>query len=343
MSAPASAPPLLALVCNQKPLAVAGQVGPDDQWEEFDRPETIAALRNALQACGYAVTVLEADKTLPVELSHLAPQLVFNIAEGHSGRCREALVPGLCELLGIAYTGSDALTLAAALDKTVAKRLVAHEVRAPLGWLIEGEADIAALQRVQLPFPLITKPNAEGSSKGIDDSSRCSDLDQLLRDVRRLLAAYGPVLVEQFIAGTEVSVGLVGNGEPQITGMMQMLPAEGPNPDFIYSLQVKRDWRERVRYAVPPELPDGVCERAAQAARAVFRLLGCRDVARVDLRIDADGQPWFIEANPLPGLDPVTSDLVILSVGGGWTHASLIARIVREAENRAGLPHPVPA
>jgi D-alanine-D-alanine ligase len=334
----------LALVCNVKPSAFAARVqdvqhGPDDEFEEFDSPATIHALAQLLTTEGYAVSILEADRTLPRRLTIGNFDLVFNIAEGKGGRCREALVPALCEMLGIAYTGSDPLTLAATLDKAVAKRLVVGDVATPRWRTVRRMSD---LDGFDLQFPVFAKPNDEGSSKGIRNDSRCEDLGALQGVCARLLDTYGrPVLVEEFVRGHEVTVGVVGNQDPEVVGIMHVVPTQLKSAeDFVYSLEVKRDWEHQVRYAIPPELPDDVCRRIEAAALKCFRLLDCRDVARIDFRVGPDGEPWFIEANPLPGLSPTSGDLVLTAKAMGWTWERLITRIVREAEFRQGVLQP---
>src|SRR5207248_9639256 len=148
-------------------------------------------------------------------------------------------------------------------------------------------------------------------------------VELLQRDQRQ------PILVEEYIAGLEVTVGLVGNGEPEIIGAMSVEPVE-PVEQFIYSLEVKRDFRRMVRYQCPPRLSSGDHHAVRQAALTAFRTLGCRDVARVDFRLKG-GVPYFLEINPLPGLNPDTSDLVILGDLVGWTHARLVERILAAA------------
>lgn len=334
----------LALVCNVKPSNFAGQAhptteGPDDEFEEFDSPATIHALAQLLTSEGYAVSILEADRSLPRRLTVGNFDLVFNIAEGKGGRCREALVPALCEMLGIAYTGSDPLTLAATLDKAVAKRLIAGEVATPRWRAVRRMSD---LEGFDLTFPVFAKPNDEGSSKGIRSDSRCEDFAALQAVCARLLDTYGrPVLVEEFVRGHEVTVGVVGNQDPEVVGIMHVVPTTlNTAEDFVYSLEVKRDWEHQVRYAIPPELPDDVCRRIEVAALKCFRLLDCRDVARIDFRVGPDGEPHFIEANPLPGLSPTSGDLVLTAKAMGWTWERLITRIVREAEFRQGVLQP---
>jgi D-alanine-D-alanine ligase len=267
------------------------------------------------------------------------PEFVFNFAEGQGvGRSREARVPAMLEMLGIPYTGSDPLTLAVTLDKDCAKRLVASAgVAVPHG--VVAAPDDELLQRATgngaLAFPLIVKPAWEGSSKGIRARSLVDDQNELeeavavqWRDHRQ------PALVEEYIAGDELTVGVIGNEDPRIIGIMRVLPRRA-NGRFVYSLEVKRDYLRQVDYECPARLPAEATERVEQAARAVYRVLGCRDVARIDFRL-RDGVPYFLEVNPLPGLNPESSDLVILARLAGWSYPQLITSILDAALERTG-------
>src|SRR5581483_11526190 len=162
-----------------------------------------------------------------------------------------------------------------------------------------------------LALPVLLKPACEGSSKGIRRRCLVERAEDFAPVLRSLCHDYRqPVLVEEFIDGDELTVGVVGNDPPQVVGVMRVLPNDdGP---FIYSLEVKRDFRRRVRYECPARLPEASLRAVEQAALSAYRVLGCRDVSRVDFRL-RDGVPYFLEVNPLPGLNPETSDLVILS------------------------------
>src|SRR5262249_53565594 len=220
--------------------------GPDDLHEEFDSPLTIEAIAEALRGLGHEVEKLGDGRELIEQLLARPPDLVFNIAEGQGvARSREARVPALLEMLGIPYTGSDPLTLAVTLDKDCAKRLAASEgVVVPRGMTISPESQllIANPQSIgELPFPVIAKPAWEGSSKGIRSHcvvDRPADLPSVVESLRK--DHRQPVLLEEFIQGDELTVGIVGNREPHIIGIMRVLPQE-PTERFIYSLEVKRD------------------------------------------------------------------------------------------------------
>lgn len=311
-----------------------------DNWEEFDSPRTIAAIAEVCQAMGHEVLLLGDGPPLVDALCHgPRPDLVFNLAEGEgAGRAREARVPALLELLGIPYTGSDPLTLAATLDKDCAKRLAASHAVATPAWVLVRDGELHALrsQIERLPRPWFAKPAYEGSSKGIFSLSVLETWSELTDAVARLYEAYRqPVLVEEFIHGDELTVGVLDDGGPEVLGIMRVVPRV-PTQRFVYSLDVKRNYEQLVDYECPARLAPGAYERVAAAALAAWQALGCRDVARFDFRL-RDGVPYFLEANPLPGLAPGTSDLVILAERVGLSYAELIGKIISAATRRTGL------
>jgi D-alanine-D-alanine ligase len=313
----------------------------DDAFEEYDGPDTIAAIADALADMGVEPVPLVANARFPAALMEGSFAFVFNIAEGAGRRCREAVPAAICEFLGMPFTGSDALTLAATLDKAVARRLVSPDVPVARGVLVPDPADGRALDA--LCYPVVVKPNDEGSSKGIRRESLCGDAAAAAERTRWLRDRYGcPVLVEEFLPGTEVTAGVRGNGSgASLIGLMEIAPAvEGGEP-FLYCLDTKRNFRREVRYHVPPRLPRAHLEEIQLHALNAYRLLGCRDIARIDFRLDADGRPRFLECNPLPGLNPDSSDIVILSravwPGRSRVYQDLVQGILRDAAERHGM------
>lgn len=311
---------------------------PDDYQEEFDGPATIEAIAGTLRGFGHEVTLLGDGRGLIEKLLAAPPDLVFNIAEGQGvGRSREARVPAVLEMLGIPCTGSDPLTLAVTLDKDCAKRLVQSVgVKVPRGVLLSPDEDPEkVLELVGLTWPLLVKPAWEGSSKGIRGHSLLRGPAGAAGVIRGLQRDHAqPVLIEEYIEGDELTVGVIGNDPAEVIGIMRVLPQQ-PTEHFIYSLEVKRDWQRRVRYECPARLDPVVADAVRRAALAAYRILGCRDVSRVDFRL-RDGVPYFLEVNPLPGLNPESGDLVLLSRMVGWTYPQLIGRIVEEAVRRQG-------
>lgn len=320
---------------------------PDDHQEEYDSPATVAAVAEAIRAMGHEVELLGDGPDMLRRVLASPPDLVFNFAEGQgTSPSREARVPAALEMLGVPYTGSGPLALAATLDKDVARRLVAsHGGHVPRGVVYAPDADLAAVRAMpSLPYTMIVKPAWEGSSKGIrgkcvvDTPAELAAALEARRDQRQ------PLLVEEYIAGEELTVGLVGNDPPRVIGTLRVVPTR-TDERFVYSLEVKRDWADRVRYEAPPRLPAAQLRAVEEAALLAFGALGCQDIARIDYRLSADGVPYFLEANPLPGLSPETSDLVILAKQMGWTHAGLVQAIVTAALRRLGplrVPAPLP-
>ena len=335
-------------------LAPTGSIAgvPDDAFEEFDRPETIDALAEALRGLGYDPRPLGDGRALVESILADPPDLVFNIAEGQgTGRNRESRVPAFVELVGVPYTGSDPLTLAATLDKQVAKRLVRHEVATPQDLALAPElivrnnselrsriGDVFHHYEDRFLTRVILKPALEGSSKGIRGRCVAATLDEAIDHFRELAKSYRQnILVEEYIEGDELTVGLLGEGgRARVLGSMRIIP-KVDEPSFVYSLEVKRDWENRVDYESPARLDPATLRRLESSALAAYRSLGCRDVARIDFRVRPDGEPVFLEANPLPGLSPRTSDLVILAKGHGVSYEQLIGEIVDAALERAGL------
>ncbi len=322
---------------ERSPVAsVAAGGSSSDAEEEFDSPETIAAIAAALHSHGHTVELLGDGPRLAAKLlAGFKPELVFNLAEGRGiGRCREAWTPALLEMFRVPYTGSDPLTLAAALDKNFAKRLVrAAGVPVPAGLLVAGNIAALAKELDALSLPAIVKPAFEGSSKGILGTSLITARGELSEIVAQRLAVYNqPILVEEFIDGRELTVGVIGNESPEILAIMEVLPLRAAGP-FVYGLEVKRNWREEVRYESPAKLTAAETAAVNDATLTAFHALGCRDVARIDFRL-REGVPYFIEANPLPGLSPGTSDLVLLAEGVGIDYAALIGRILAAALRR---------
>jgi len=329
----------VAILYNPRPDVAAGAL--DDAAEEYDEPETIDAIAKALAGMGVEPAPVTADAEFPRTLKHGGFDFVFNIAEGAGRRCREAVPAAICEFLGLPVTGSDALTLAATLDKNIARRIVSPDVPVARGVLVEGTADEPAL--AELAYPVVVKPNDEGSSKGITREALCADIGAAAGRCRWLRDRYAcPVLVEEFLPGMEVTAAVTGNGRTaSVIGLMEIAPAVDRGEPFLYSLETKRDYRRQVRYHVPPRLEAVRLEEIRSHALNAYRLLGCRDFARIDFRADAAGRPRFLECNPLPGLHPESSDIVILA-RQVWPerelpYERLVQGILRDAAQRYGV------
>ncbi|HMK51453.1 MAG TPA: ATP-grasp domain-containing protein [Thermodesulfobacteriota bacterium] len=308
---------------------------PIDFLEEFDAEETIDAIRKVLESEGHEVIKLGGDVGLIDRIRQASVDIVFNIAEGLQGRNREAHIPALLEFLNIPYTGSDPLTLSLTLDKAMAKRiLMSQNIPTPRFKKIERMEDLDGLD---LRYPLFAKLCYEGSSKGVRLDSKILNPQSLEKKTKELLNIYGsPVLVEEFVKGPEFTVGILGNENPFVLGVMQIEITGKPLEESIYSLEIKREWEEKVRYHCPPSIDQNLLKKIEEVALRSYRALECRDVSRVDIRVGEDKTPYFLEINPLPGLSPVYGDLVIMARGMGWDYARLVKTIFHQALKRYG-------
>ena len=309
----------------------------EEQTAEFDSEETINALAEAISGLGHEVEQVGSVYELVKHLTRGARwDLAFNIAEGLYGRAREAQAPALLEAFNIPYTFSDPLTLALALDKAMAKKVLrACGVPTPDFFLVSS---VEEAENPGLPFPLFVKPVSEGTGKGIDSASIVRDAEELKKQCRRLLARYNqPVLVETYLPGREVTVGILGTGEKaRVLGVLAVKLLNGAEPG-VYSYANKELCEERVKYSIVKKKE--LVEQAGRLALDAWRALGCRDAGRVDIKAGAGPSDLYVlEINPLAGLHPTHSDLPILCAQAGIKYEDLIKGILDSALERPGDP-----
>jgi D-alanine-D-alanine ligase len=307
----------------------------EDALEEYDSVETVEALKAAIEAKGHSVVKLGGGKEFLSSILQKKVDFVFNISEGlGSYRSREAQVPSVLEMLDIPYSGADPQCLAVCLDKHLTKKIVSWEGIATPKWCVIGERQLMSTDWKSLPYPAFVKPVWEGSSKGIRLSSLVRGPQQAKVLVSGLVNQYHqPVIVEEFIAGDEATVGMVGNNPPRVAGIMGIVPRL-KETDFIYSLEVKRDYERLVDYECPANLPPKTLQLIAENSQKAFQVLECRDFARVDFRIKRDGTPYFLEINPLAGLNPKSSDIIIMARLLGIRYNDFIGSILDAALKR---------
>jgi D-alanine-D-alanine ligase len=312
---------------------------PADLLYELDHELSVAAYRNALASFGHEVVMLPADRDLPTRLREVDVDLCFNTCEGVRGDSREAQVPALLEMLGVPYTGSQVLALALTLDKPMTKRVLAfHGLPTPA-----FQEFVAADEPLdeRLRFPLFAKPAREGTGIGIGAASIAHDEAALRARVAYLLKAYRqPVLVEEYVEGADVTVGLLGNWPDLDVLPISMVDysgyGEGAAPVYGSSYKVER--AAEYRYVCPARLPDALAAEVRRLAIETMRVTKTLDVARVDLRLRASegDRPYILEINSLPGLTP-TSDLSLMIEAAGRTYASLLGGVLDAARARLGL------
>jgi D-alanine-D-alanine ligase len=346
----------VAVLANLKVNAPKFEGMSEDQWDDLDSEKTLNVMLDAIRSAGHECEFLEGDRTLMESLSKYKPDICFNICEGHFGDSREAQVPALLEMLRIPYTGSKVLTLALALDKPMTKRIL-HWHSLPTPAFQEFDRADSPLDE-DLKYPLFVKPSREGTSMGVSAKSIVKNENELREQVSYIINKYRqPALVETYVEGREITVGMVGNligpvarrmpvnpKAPRIQAGLYFLPPMEVNlkpfetTDTVYSNRLKVALAEELDYLAPAPIDDDTIDELNWLAAAVFRVMGALDVARVDFRLDMhdNGKPYILEINPLPGLSSI-SDLVIEARADDIDQSSLINMILEAGMKRYGL------
>lgn len=308
----------------------------EDIEAEYDSDDTINSLKDVFTKEGIDVVLLEADAFFMDKIKESNLDMVFNIAEGTIGRGREGQIPSILSFLNIPFSGSDATTLCMALDKDLTKRyLDSFAVKSPKSQVINN---FNYKLNSKLKFPLIVKPNCEGSSKGISNLAIVYDALQLKVLVEKNLNTYKTaMLAEEYIVGREFTVGIVGNGkEIKVFDPMEIAFVNN-SKDTIYSYEVKKTFETSVKYICPPNMDKALILKMKKIALNVYNALECKDFARMDFRMTEDNLIYFIEINPLPGLAPNYSDLCILAEMQGISYDELIMTILKSAIKRINI------
>jgi D-alanine-D-alanine ligase len=347
----------VAVLANIKANAPRWEGMPKDRWADLDSEKTVNALVEAVRAGGYESEFLEGDVTFLDNIRKYNPDICFNICEGHYGDSREAQVPAMLEMLRIPYTGSRVLSLALALDKPMTKRILHfHELPTPAFQVFERTDE--TLQD-DLNFPLFVKPSSEGTGMGVSAKSVVQNETELREQVDFIIRKYRQTaLVEDFIDGRELTLGMVGNLEgpvaqrlpddldsPRIQAGLRFLPPMEVDlkpyleSDAVYSNRLKSEIPEELTYLCPAPLTQEQLEDLNWLAAAVFRVMDAKDVSRIDFRLDMhdNWKPYILEINPLPGLSPGISDIVIEAAAEGIGHTELVHMILDAALKRYGI------
>jgi len=350
----------VALLANAKENAPKLEELPDDQWDDLDSTKTINSIVDAIKSGGHECEFLEGNTTLIENLNKYKPDICFNICEGHFGDGREDQVPALLEMMRIPYTGSKVMTLALTLDKPMTKRILYwHELPTPEFQVFEREDEPL---NDDLRFPLFVKPSREGTGMGVSGKSIVNDEKELREQIKEIFSRYKqPALAERYIQGREVTVGLVGNlvgpaarrlphdeNLSRIQKGLHFFPpmevdlAPFKDTDVVYSNRLKVDLADQLNYVCPAPLDEEMVEDLNWYAAAVFRVTGALDVSRVDFRLDENNnfKPYILEINPLPGLSPGISDIVIEAAAEGIDHSELVNMILDIALKRYGIKKP---
>lgn len=304
--------------------------------------EDVNRIRTAIADLGHTVAEVEVsgrpndvvDRILASE-----PDLIFNVAEGTIGSSREAFYPGLYEQLGIPFTGGNASLLHLNLDKHLAKTVLdSRGVRVPRGVLVTRPEETLPNN---LQYPLIIKPNSEGSSKGITKDSVVEDEAQARRRIGSILGQYpAGIIVEEFITGKELSVPFLEAYPGKILDIVEhTFDLSQLDSRFnIYDYEMKQGGPSAaaVQVVCPADITPEEEKSVIEMAQRVFEIMSCPDMGRVDIRLHENGEPFFIELNPLPSLHPAASLMTAAQVKG-LDFKNVMRLIIRSAARRYGL------
>lgn len=316
---------------------------PEDYFSEFDSQETVSAIVSAIQKNGHSVEAVNAGGENLFSYFRKNPvDMVFNIAEGSSGKFRESEIPAILDYLNIPYTGSNTLSLAMALNKALTKKILkAENIPTPRFQVFaKGNEELLA----DLKFPLIVKPNREGSAKGINASNVVHTKDVLFSKVKEIIDTYKhEVIVEEFIDGKELTVGILENGK---TCVLPILEIDFSNciksGEYFYSWRMKEyQGNEELGlvpvFHCPARLDKETEEKVKEVALKTHRAIGCFGISRTDIRLSKDNIPYVLEINPLPGLDPNESNFPMMAYAAGMKYEDLIEAILTSASERTRL------
>jgi len=316
---------------------------PMDYFSECDSEETINAIIGALKKRGHTVEAIDVEyPTLVSYFRKNRVDMVFNIAEGVKGKFRESEVPAVLDYLNIPYTGSNTFSLALALNKSLTKKILkAENIPTPnFQTFIKGDEELSP----ELKFPLIVKPNCEGSAKGINKTNVVHTKEGLYNKIRESITVYGQeALVEEFIEGRELTVGILENGKVSILPILEIDFSGCKNSgEYFYSWRMKEyqgnaDMGLVPTFHCPAKLDPETEKKVKEVALRTHRAVGCLDISRTDIRLDKFNTPYVLEINPLPGLDPKDSNFPAMAYAAGMKYDDLIEAILLSASERKGL------
>jgi D-alanine-D-alanine ligase len=313
-----------------------------DKHEEYDDVQTVYSLKEELGRYASTIVLLEQDEDIFKNIRALKPDYVFNICEGlGASRSREGQLPSFLEMIDIPFFGSDAVSLSITLDKYLANIILKNAGIATVNMhLVNSAQEISNLRKLNFlnNNKYIVKPRWEGSSKGIFNASVAATFKECKKLALKIIRDYKqPAIVEDFLGGSEITLALAGNEKPQVLGMMKIEHRAKTNENFIYSLEVKRNWRKEIDYLPESFIDSDIKRRIQMLALKAFKAFELRDIARIDFRLDDNGKPKIIDINPLPGLSPVYSDLPILFSLKKKSYSRLIDIIMTASLKRYGF------
>jgi len=334
----------IALTCSIKPENISEK--DKERYAEFDSKETINDLRDAIKTNGHSVEIIDVRGDIKEVLSSKKEgiDLVFNVAEGLDGFDREALVPRICEELEIPFTAAGSETLVNTLDKAKTKEILENNGILTPRFQVFDREDEKLLD--DMKFPLIVKPLLEGSSKGLFNENLVEDMESLKKIIKKIRNNYNQAaIVEEFLDGREFTVSVIGYSNPLVLPIGEIkfdhLPKDIHHMDSYEAKWIYDNPKAKHNpLKCPAELDDELREKIKEVVLKAYKVLDCKDWARVDVRLDEGGVPNILEVNALPGFmkDPKeNSRLPRAAYSKEWSYEKLIGEVLNSAIERWNL------
>jgi D-alanine-D-alanine ligase len=303
----------------------------DEYWDDLDDPKTVRAVVRALRKNGHEAKYIAPNLGVIRRLLNYKPDLCFNFCEGHYGVSREAQIPAILDMMRLKYTGAGVLGMSLSHNKYMAKKVFRWVGLPTADFVLVNHPD--DIPPIDIEFPLFVKPAHEGTSIGINEHAvvyNPEDLQKQLKWVWQKVKA--PILIEKYIEGREFTISILGN---------EVLPIiEIVSPTGFYSHGQKEDEKSEVYRVCPALLSDEQTRQFQEFALGAKAALELHDLCRMDLRMDAEGNPYILEVNPLPLLlpDPEQASFVYSSRVAGYTYETMVLQIIKVTAQRLGIP-----
>lgn len=320
----------VAVLANLKEDAPLSPEDPPGRWDDLDDRETINMILDSLRSMGHEAQYFPAGIESIEAIQQFHPDLCFNSSEGHFGASREAQMPAILDILRIPYTCAGVLGMSLSHNKHVAKRMFRSAGLPTANFFVLHHPD--ELDGYTIQYPLFVKPAYEGSSIGINSNALVQNHDELEKQVRWVWEqTQGDILIEEYIEGREFTIGILGD---------EVLPiVEIVSPTGFYSAEQKEDLASAVYRVCPANLSQEKTREFKELALKAKKALDLEDVCRMDMRMDANGNPFILEVNPIPLMcpDPEQASLVYAARAAGYSYEDMVRKILESALKRHHL------
>lgn len=293
---------------------------------------TVTAIEKALLSKGYKVTLIPATLDLLQVISKIENlDVIFNACTGITNKRQQANVVAMLELQDVPFVGSNLSTHILGLHKQIAKRLFRSvDIPTPKFQVFYDHKEKIDQS---LSYPLIVKPEHEGSSLGITGDSVVFNEEALRVRIHKVIEDFKqPALVEEFVSGREFTIGVLGNDNPEVLPILEIIYEEN-NKNGLMTVDIKAN--DAIGIVCPAEINEKAADRIREYAKKAFQALNCNEYARIDVRMDDNDLPHFIEINTLPGMQPNYSDFPRVAKVAGYEYEDLIDKMIKLAIERS--------